>query len=109
MKHFVLKSVLAFGAASLVLVAQTPQTSQPPSSTAQSTSDTQMAAKVRSALTTDTTTGTAAHNVKVTAHNGMVTLHGKVASESDKDAILSKAKSIAGDSNVKDEITVSKK
>ncbi len=67
-----------------------------------------MAAKVRQALTTDQNIGTAAQNVRVTSHNGMVTLKGKVSSEQEKDAIVSKARQVAGEGNVKDDITVSK-
>jgi osmotically-inducible protein OsmY len=102
-----IKSILALGICTAVVSAQT---SQPPATQGtQAMSDTQMAAKVRSAITTDSTTGPASHNVHISAHNGTVTLHGKVTSETNKDAILAKARQVAGDSNVKDEITVSKK
>lgn len=109
MKHFVTKSILALSASGMLLVAQSPPSSQdPPSSQATPGSDTQMAAKVRQAIMQDPTAGTAAHNVKVSSHNGMVTLRGRVTSEEEKDAIVAKAKQVAGDANVKDDITVAK-
>jgi osmotically-inducible protein OsmY len=110
MKHFMAKSVLALGATSVMLLAQSspPAASDPQSSQATPASDTQTAAKVRQAIEQDQTAGSAAHNVRVTAKNGMVTLRGKVTSEQEKDAVVSDAKKIAGDANVKDEITVSK-
>ena len=115
MKHLIAKSVLALGASGLLVLAQSasPQTPRTvpdqPGQSQTSNSDSQMASKVRSALMNDQTVGTTAHNVHVTAKNGMVTLKGKVNSEPERDAIVSKAKEVAGDSNVKDEITVAKK
>src|SRR5258708_7518520 len=106
MKHLIIKSVLAIGASGAALLAQTPQ--NPQSSQPQPGGDSQMAAKVRQAITQDPTVGTAAQNVRVTSHNGMVTLRGKVTSEQERDAIVAKAKQVAGDANVKDEITVAK-
>jgi osmotically-inducible protein OsmY len=124
MKHIITKSVLALGASGVMLLAQstppqspqqrTPRSSDPSSQTTPSgqtgsqASDSQMAAKVRQALMDDQTVGTTAHNVRVTSHNGMITLKGKVNSEQEKDAIVSKAKQVAGDSNIKDDITVAK-
>jgi osmotically-inducible protein OsmY len=109
MKHFIAKSILALGSSGLLVLAQstTPQTT--PSTGAQTAADTQMASKVRTALMNDQTIAPTAHNVHVTAKNGMVMLKGKVSSESEHDAIVSKAKDVAGASNVKDEITVAKK
>jgi len=57
----------------------------------------------------DSTLSSTAHNVKVTSHGGMVTLRGKVNTNEDKDAIIAKAKEVAGSTNVKDELTVSAK
>jgi|SRR5579872_1185864 len=113
MKHFMTKSILALGATSVMLLAQSsppqrPATSDPQGSQATPGSDTQIAAKVRQAIEQDQTAGSVAHNVRVTAKSGTVTLRGKVNSEEEKDAIVSDAKKIAGDANVKDEITVSK-
>ena len=112
------KSILTLGASGILLLAQTPPQQKTPRSTdpaaqtapsGSGTSDSQMAAKVRQALMDDQTVGTTAHNVRVTSHNGTVTLKGKVNSEEEKEAIVSKAHQVAGDSNIKDEITVSKK
>ncbi len=113
MKHFMAKSVLALGASSLMLMAQStprqhPTTSEPQTSQTTTGTDSEMASKVRQAISQDQTAGSMAHNVRVTAKNGMVTLRGKVSTEQEKDAIVSDAKKVAGDSNVKDEITVSK-
>ena len=111
MKHLMTKTILVLGASGMMLLAQNP----PPASTdpqatqgTRASNDSQMATKVHQAIMDDQTLGTAAHSVKVTAKNGTVTLHGKVATEQEKDAIETKAKQVAGDSNVKDEITVSK-
>jgi len=110
------KSILTLCASGIMLMAQsptpqqkTPRSTEPSTQTGSQTSDSQMAAKVRQALMDDQSVGTTAHNVRVTSHNGTVTLKGKVNSEQEKDAIMTKAKEVAGDSNIKDEITVSKK
>jgi len=109
MKHLMIKSILALGASSVMLMAQATPPSQPPSSQGSQTStDSQMVAKVRQAIAGDQTAGPIAHNVHVTAKNGMVTVRGKVNSEQEKDAVVAKAKQIAGDANVKDEITIAK-
>lgn len=113
MKKFVIKGMLALGASGLMAMAQTtppPQSAQTRTrSTTETSTDNQMATKVRQGLMSDQNIGAAAHNVKVSSRNGMVTLRGKVSTAEEKDMIVSKAKQIAGDSNVKDEITVAKK
>jgi osmotically-inducible protein OsmY len=110
MKRMITSSILALGASGMMLLAQSqPPSSQPPKKTPTSqTTDTQMATKVRQAIMQDQTLGSAAHNVKVTSQNGMVVLRGKVSTADEKDAILAKAKQVAGDTNVKDELTVAK-
>ncbi|MGH9558828.1 MAG: BON domain-containing protein [Bryobacteraceae bacterium] len=116
MKNIVLKSVLVLGASGLMLAAQAPQSQESAESQSQTTrgthvsaTDSQMTMQVRHAITEDTALGPDAHNVRVSTKNGTVTLRGKVSSEQDKDMIVSKAKQIAGDSNVKDDLTVAKK
>jgi hyperosmotically inducible protein len=110
MKHLVTKTLFALGASGALLLAQTPTPkSTDPQTAPTGANDTQMASKVRQALMDDQTTSTDAHNVRVSSHNGMVTLKGKVASDTEKDAMIAKAKQVAGDSNVKDEITVKSK
>lgn len=62
--------------------------------------------KIRSALTDDKTLSTYAHNIKIITTDGMVTLKGPVRSEDEKSAIEAKARQIAGDSNVTNNLTV---
>jgi hyperosmotically inducible protein len=62
--------------------------------------------KIRSALMDDKSLSTYAHNIKIIAADGMVTLKGPVRSEEEKSAIEAKARQIAGDSNVTNNLTV---
>lgn len=62
--------------------------------------------KVRSALMNDKSLSTYAHNIKIITTDGMVTLKGPVRSEDEKSAIEAKARGIAGDSNVTNNLTV---
>ena len=57
----------------------------------------------------DKSLSTNAHNVKVIAQDGMVTLKGPVNSESEKQAVESKATEIAGTDKVTSEIQVRSK
>jgi osmotically-inducible protein OsmY len=110
MKKAIVQSMLVLGAAGMLAVAQTyPQTAPQTHGTTGSMSDTQMSSQIRQAIMNDQNAQSVAHNVRVTAHNGTVTLKGKVNSTEEKDAIVKDAKQIAGDANVKDEITVAKK
>jgi osmotically-inducible protein OsmY len=107
--------ICILGVSGLLMAQATPPTvppQNPPSSKDtmkdQSPSgDSQLASKVRKAITDDPALSTTAHNVKVSSHGGMVTLRGKVNSQDEKDGILAKAKEVAGSTNVKDELTVS--
>lgn len=107
MKKLILKSILALGAAGILTLAQT----APPAPTTQgaASTDSEMTSKVRHALMNDNTVGTAAQHIRVATKNGVVTLRGRVESTEERDAALAKAKQIAGDANVKDDITVAKK
>jgi hyperosmotically inducible protein len=110
MKKLMIQSLMMLGTVGFV-AAQDPPTppSQPPPTQSQAgMSDSQLTTNVRQALMNDSTTQSMAHNVRVTTRNGTVTLKGKIDNATDHDAIVAKAKSIAGDSNVKDELTVSK-
>lgn len=112
MKKLMVKSVLVLGATGLMAFAQaTPQSSTPPPQGTQTatTTDSQMSSQVRQAIMNDNVTQPAAHSVHVSTKNGMVTLKGKVSNAQEKDAIEAHAKQIAGDSNVKNEITVTNK
>ena len=71
-----------------------------------SQSDVDLTAKVRRSIVSDKSLSTNAHNVKIIAQNGVVTLKGPVHSEAEKSTIEQRASSIAGQSNVKNEIDV---
>jgi osmotically-inducible protein OsmY len=100
------KAVLVLGACGVMLMAQK-QPSTPPASPSQTESN-DMATKVSQAIQQDNTLASEAQNVKVSSHNGMVTLKGKVSSSEEKDAMVAKAKQVAGDANVKDDLKVAK-
>ena len=69
-------------------------------------SDVDLTAEIRRSVVSDKSLSTNAHNVKIVAQNGQVTLKGPVRSEAEKKAIEQRAYSIAGQSNVKNEIDV---
>jgi len=69
-------------------------------------SDVDLTAKVRRSIVSDKSLSTNAHNVKIIAQNGVVTLKGPVHSEAEKSTVEQRASSIAGQSNVKNEIDV---
>jgi hypothetical protein len=68
--------------------------------------DQEITRKIRSAVVDDKTLSTYAHNVKIITQNGMVTLRGPVRSEAEKRSIEAKAKSVAGDARVTNDLTV---
>jgi len=72
----------------------------------ENTSDRDTTRRIRQALVKDKSLSTYAHNVKIITQNGVVTLKGPVRSEEEKTAIASKAAEVAGESNVKNELTV---
>jgi len=72
----------------------------------ESSTDRNMARKIRESITGDKSLSTYGHNVKVIVRNGTVTLKGPVKSETEKQTIESKAADIAGATNVKNELTV---
>jgi osmotically-inducible protein OsmY len=65
--------------------------------------------QIRKALMADKGLSMYAHNVKIITANGMVTLRGPVRTEDEKMSIESKAKSVAGVTDVKNELTVAPK
>ena len=69
-------------------------------------SDRDLAKKVRRAIVSDKSLSTYAHNVKVIAENGTVTLKGPVHSADEKRAVEAKAAEIAGQNNIKNEISI---
>lgn len=72
----------------------------------QSKDEIDTAAKVRRAVVDDKSLSTNAHNVKIIAKDGAVTLRGPVDNEQEKETILAKAKEVAGDDHVVDELEV---
>jgi len=72
-------------------------------------SDRDMSKNIRRAITKDKSLSTYAHNVKVISEHGTVTLSGPVRSEEEKHAVEAKAAEIAGQNNVKSELSVAAK
>ena len=69
-------------------------------------SDMQITQRIRQDLMKDKGLSTYAHNIKIIAVNGKVTLKGPVRSETEENKILKCARSVAGASNVSNEIEV---
>jgi osmotically-inducible protein OsmY len=72
-------------------------------------SDREITRQIRKALVADKSLSSYAHNVKIITTNGTVTLRGPVRTEDEKSSIESKAKAVAGVSDVKNELTVAPK
>ena len=72
-------------------------------------SDRDITQQIRKAITGDKTFSEYARNVKVITQNGQVTLKGPVRTDDEKSAIEIKAKAIAGDANVTNDLTVKPK
>lgn len=68
--------------------------------------DQEITRKIRRAVIDDKTLSTYAHNVKIITQNGMVTLRGSVRSEAEKRSIEAKAKGVAGEARVTNDLTV---
>jgi osmotically-inducible protein OsmY len=62
--------------------------------------------RIRQSVVGDKSLSTNAHNVKIVAQRGHVTLKGPVRTETEKQAIESKATAVAGAGHVTNEITV---
>ena len=71
--------------------------------------DRELIRKIRSAITSDKSLSTYAHNIKVISRDGKVTLKGPVRSDDEKTAVLDKATSIAGHENVIDQLQIAPK
>jgi hyperosmotically inducible protein len=71
--------------------------------------DREMARQIRRAVVQDKALSTYAHNVKIISRNGMVTLKGPVRSDEDKQSIEAKAKAVAGEDKVDDQLEVQPK
>lgn len=68
--------------------------------------DSEITKKIRSAIVSDKSLSTYAHNIKIVTQNGKVTLRGPVRSDEEKKTVLSKAREIAGEGNITDELSV---
>jgi hyperosmotically inducible protein len=75
----------------------------------ESSSDRDLARRIRRAFIKDKSLSTYAHNVKIIAQGGMVTLKGPVRSEEEKQAVEAKAKAVAGDDKVSSALEVKPK
>ena len=75
----------------------------------ENTIDRQLAQQIRRALVKDKSLSTNAHNIKVIVQNGVVTLKGPVNSDSEKQAVETKATQIAGSDKVTSEIEIRSK
>jgi hyperosmotically inducible periplasmic protein len=72
-------------------------------------SDRDMMRKIRRSVMDDKSLSTYAHNAKIISQNGRVTLKGPVRSEEEKQSVERKAKDVAGEGNVDNQLTVKPK
>ncbi len=105
MRKVLLKGVFIVGASGMMALAQ----SAPPAGQTAAATDAEITSKVHQALRSDPAVGAAAQHIRVTTKNGVVTLKGRVATTAERDEAVAQAKQIAGDQNVKDDLTVAKK
>jgi hyperosmotically inducible protein len=70
--------------------------------------DVDLTAKIRRSVDEDRSLSSDARNVKIMAHGGVVTLRGPVKTNIERMVVSEKAKDIAGDHNVKNELRVSR-
>jgi len=71
-----------------------------------SKADVDLAAKIRRAVVKDKGLSTIAHNVTIVVKDGTATISGQVPSTDQHDAILQKARDIAGANNVVDSMVI---
>jgi hyperosmotically inducible protein len=69
-------------------------------------SDREMMQKIRQSIMADKSLSTYAKNIKIISEQGQVTLKGPVRSEAERKNINDKAKKVAGQDNIHDELTV---
>ena len=81
-------------------------TSVTPGDQSETAADRELAANVRKAIVDDNTLSVNAHNVKVITSQGTVTLRGPVKSAAEKQAVETKARQVAGVSNVINQLEV---
>jgi len=68
--------------------------------------DRDLTKKIRTALHSDASLSTYAHNIKIISQDGKVTLKGPVRSDDEKSAVEAKATEVAGQGNVMNQLTV---
>ena len=71
-----------------------------------SAEDREVVQRIRQALVADAALSTAAKNVTIDSDDDTVTLKGQVANEQERAAVAAKAKQIAGDREVENELVV---
>lgn len=126
MKRMVIGTVAFFLLACLSSLAQDAPSQTPPDNTkinerdqqpaaptadqqSEHRSDRDLAKQIRQTIVKDDSLSMYAHNIKVIVKNGAVTLKGPVRSDDEKQAIVAKAVSIAGDGKVTDQLEVAPK
>ena len=72
-------------------------------------SDRDIMQKIRRSVMDDKSLSTYAHNVKIISQNGRVTLKGPVRSQNEKQAVERKAREVAGEGNVDNQLSVKPK
>jgi hypothetical protein len=72
----------------------------------QAKGDVDLTARIRRAVVGDKALSTSAHNVKIITQNGSVILRGPVKTEQEKASVEQKAKALAGNDNVKNELEI---
>jgi hyperosmotically inducible protein len=70
--------------------------------------DVEITRKIRRAIVEDKSLSTSAHNVKIVTIDGVVTLRGPVVSDEEKASVATKAKKVAGVSQVENQLEVAK-
>lgn len=84
-----------------------PSPTVPRDRTSTGTQDQELAQRVRRVIMDDATMSASTQNLEVTATGGTVTLRGTVKTQSEKDSIGAKVKSLAGVTSVINDLTVS--
>jgi hyperosmotically inducible protein len=69
-------------------------------------SDRDIMQRIRKSVVEDKSLSSYAHNIKIISEHGKVTLKGPVHSEVEKSTIAAKAAAVAGEANVRNELTV---
>ena len=108
MRKFAVPSLLLAGWLGVACAqdSQTPPPKKTGTVSRQSKEDRALTAKIRKALIDDKSLSRRAHNVTISSKDGKVTLRGNVDSDTERETVVSKAKEVAGASNVTDNLTV---